>query len=149
MIDDMTTHVSDGSVAYDPLCCQPPIKMRVGAVTSAGCSERKRLWPVQRDGYPSARGAGQWNGASKFRTAFYAPRCLEPGRMADRAFTALSRKPAYRAPRSVDDTVKTMWEQRAGNQVSWLCQERDGKVQAFIERPGEVTDPHLKAMPPA
>ena len=78
----------------------------------------------------------------KLRKASYFPDFLEPRRMAEKALTAVIQE-AYAqgiSTRSVDDLVKAMGMSGISkSQVSRLCEEIDGKVKAFLERPIEAT----------
>src|SRR5690606_579166 len=67
--------------------------------------------------------------------------------MAEKALTAVIQE-AYVLPgistRSVDDLVKAMGMSGISkSQVSRLCEEIDGKVKAFLDRPIEGDGPYL------
>ena len=66
--------------------------------------------------------------------------------MAERALTAVIQE-AYikgNSTRSVDDLVKALgMDGISKSQVSWLCEELDERVHAFLERPIEGDWPYL------
>src|SRR5215210_1449900 len=74
----------------------------------------------------------------KLRKGSYFPSFLEPRRMAEKALTAVIQEAYIQgiSTRSVDDLVKAMGASGISkSQVSRLCEEVDGKVKAFLERP--------------
>lgn len=76
----------------------------------------------------------------KLRKGSYFPGFLEPRRMAERALTDVIQEAYVQgiSTRSVDDLVKTMGMSGISkSQVSRLCEEIDGKVKAFPNRPLE------------
>src|SRR5207249_10276306 len=76
----------------------------------------------------------------------YCPRFLERRRMAEKALTAVIQEAYVQgiSTRSVDDLVKAMGMSGISkSQVSRLCEEIDGKVKAFLERPIEGDWPYL------
>lgn len=85
------------------------------------------------------------------RTSFFAiyrifPGFLEPRRMAEKALTAVIQEAYIQgiSTRSVDDLVKAMGMSGISkSQVSRLCEEIDGKVKAFLDRPIEGDWPYL------
>src|SRR5882724_4977724 len=82
----------------------------------------------------------------KLRTGSYFPGFLEPRRMAEKALTAVIQEAYIQgvSTRSVDDLVKAMGMSGVSkSQVSRLCEEIDGKVKAFLERPVEGDWPYL------
>ena len=81
----------------------------------------------------------------KLRKGSYFPAFLEPRRMAEKALTAVIQEPMSGiSTRSVDDLVKAMGMSGISkSQVSRLCEEIDGKVKAFLERPIEGDWPYL------
>src|ERR1700720_1805534 len=82
----------------------------------------------------------------KLRKGSYFPAFLEPRRMAEKALTAVIQEAYVQgvSTRSVDDLVKAMGMSGISkSQVSRLCEEIDGKVKAFLERPIEGDWPYL------
>ena len=82
----------------------------------------------------------------KLRTGSYFPGFLEPRRMAEKALTAVIQEAYIQgiSTRSVDDLVKAMGMSGVSkSQVSRLCEEIDGKVKAFLDRPIEGDWPYL------
>ncbi|MER9052259.1 IS256 family transposase [Mesorhizobium sp. M0923] len=82
----------------------------------------------------------------KLRKGSYFPSFLEPRRMAEKALTAVIQEAYVQgiSIRSVDDLVKAMGMSGISkSQVSRLCEEIDGKVKAFLERPIEGDWPYL------
>ena len=76
----------------------------------------------------------------KLRKGSYFPGFLEPRRMAEKALTAVIQEAYVQgiSTRSVDDLVKAMGMSGISkSQVSRLCEEIDGKVKAFLNRPLE------------
>ncbi|MDR3488037.1 MAG: IS256 family transposase [Bradyrhizobium sp.] len=82
----------------------------------------------------------------KLRTGSYFPGFLEPRRLAEKALTAVIQEAYIQgiSTRSVDDLVKAMGMTGISkSQVSRLCEEIDGKVKAFLDRPIEGDWPYL------
>src|ERR1700720_4329039 len=82
----------------------------------------------------------------KLRKGSYFPAFLEPRRMAEKALTAVVQEAYVQgiSTRSVDDLVKAMGMSGISkSQVSRLCEEIDGKVKAFLDRPIEGDWPYL------
>src|ERR1700723_2445704 len=82
----------------------------------------------------------------KLRKGSYFPAFLEPRRMAEKALTAVIQEAYVQgvSTRSVDDLVKAMGMSGISkSQVSRLCEEIDGKVKAFLERPIEGDWPYI------
>ena len=76
----------------------------------------------------------------------YFPGFLEPRRLAEKALTAVIQEAYIQgiSTRSVDDLVKAMGMSGISkSQVSRLCEEIDGKVKAFLDRPIEGDWPYL------
>ncbi|ESX16952.1 transposase ISRm25b, partial [Mesorhizobium sp. LSJC255A00] len=76
----------------------------------------------------------------------YFPGFLEPRRMAEKALTAVIQEAYVQgiSTRSVDDLVKAMGMSGISkSQVSRLCEEIDGEVKAFLDRPIEGDWPYL------
>jgi Transposase, Mutator family len=76
----------------------------------------------------------------KLRKGSYFPFFLEPRRRADKALTAVVQEASIQgvSTRSVDDLIKAMGTSGVSkSQVSRLCEEIDGRVKAFLDRPIE------------
>jgi putative transposase len=126
------------------------MEMEVGAATGADWGEKNPLRTAQRNGYRD----GDWETRAgtvelripKLRKGSYFPGFLEPRRMAEKALTAVIQEAYVQgiSTRSVDDLVKAMGMSGISkSQVSRLCEEIDGKVKAFLERPIEGDWPYL------
>jgi transposase-like protein len=82
----------------------------------------------------------------KLRQGSYYPAFLEPRRMAEKALAAVVQEAYVQgvSTRSVDALVKAMGMSGISkSQVSRLCEEIDGKVTAFLNRPLEGDWPYL------
>jgi transposase-like protein len=82
----------------------------------------------------------------KLRKGSYFPFFLEPRRMAEKALTAVIQEAYVQgiSTRSVDELVKAMGMSGISkSQMSRLCEEIDGRVKAFLERPIEGDWPYL------
>jgi len=82
----------------------------------------------------------------KLRQGSYFPGFLEPRRMAEKALAAVIQEAYVQgvSTRSVDDLVKAMGMTGISkSQVSRLCEEIDGKIAAFLNRPLEGDWPYL------
>src|SRR6476620_5179183 len=126
------------------------MEMEVGAATGAGYGEKNPLRLVQRNGYRDrdweTRAGTVELRIPKLRKGSYFPGFLEPRRMAEKALTAVIQEAYVQgiSTRSVDDLVKAMGMSGISkSQVSRLCEEIDGKVKAFLERPIEGDWPYL------
>src|SRR3954453_14170324 len=76
----------------------------------------------------------------KLRKGSYFPGFLEPRRMAEKALTAVIQEAYIQgvSTRSVDELVRAMGMTGISkSQVSRLCEEIDGKIKAFLDRPIE------------
>ena len=126
------------------------MEMEVGALTGAGFGEKSTERLAQRNGYRDS--AWQTRAGTvelripKLRKGSYFPGFLEPRRMAEKALTAVIQEAYIQgiSTRSVDDLVKAMGMTGISkSQVSRLCEEIDGKVKAFLDRPIEGDWPYL------
>ncbi len=83
---------------------------------------------------------------SKLRQGGYFPSFLEPRRMTEKALTAVIQEAYIQgvSTRSVDALVQAMGGTGLSkSEVSRLCEEIDGRVQAFLTRPIEGDWPYL------
>ncbi len=124
--------------------------MRWGALTGAAHGEKSPLRLAQRNGYRDrdweTRAGTVELRIPKLRKGPYFPGFLEPRRMAEKALTAVIQEAYVQgiSTRSVDDLVKAMGMSGISkSQVSRLCEEIDGKVKVFLERPIEGDWPYL------
>jgi transposase-like protein len=124
--------------------------MEVGGLTGAAYGEKNPDRLVQRNGYRE-RGWETRAGSvelriPKLRKGSYFPFFLEPRRLAEKALTAVIQEAYVQgiSTRSVDDLVKAMGMSGISkSQVSRLCEEIDGKVKVFLDRPIEGDWPYL------
>ncbi|WP_296714978.1 IS256 family transposase [Rhodoblastus sp.] len=125
------------------------MEMEVAGLTGAGYGEKSPERLAQRNGYRARLGdAGSTVELRipKLRKGSYFPGFLEPRRMAEKALTAVIQEAYIQgvSTRSVDDLVKAMGMSGVSkSQVSGLCEEIDGKVKAFLNRPIEGDWPYL------
>ena len=126
------------------------MELEVGALAGAGYGEKSAERLVQRNGYRDrdwqTRAGTVELRIPKLRKGSYFPFFLEPRRMAEKALTAVIQEAYIQgiSTRSVDELVKAMGMTGISrSQVSRLCEEIDGKVQAFLERPLEGDWPYL------
>src|SRR5688572_8728566 len=126
------------------------MELEVQGVTGAGLHEKSPERLVQRNGYrerawETRAGAVELR-IPKLRKGSYFPFFLEPRRLAEKALTAVVQEAYIQgiSTRSVDDLVKALGMSGISkSQVSRLCEEIDGKVKAFLERPIEGDWPYL------
>jgi putative transposase len=124
--------------------------MEVTGLTGAGYDEKSPDRLVQRNGYREraweTRAGSVELRIPKLRKGSYFPFFLEPRRLAEKALTAVIQEAYVQgiSTRSVDDLVKAMGMSGISkSQVSRLCEEIDGKVKAFLDRPIEGDWPYL------
>ena len=126
------------------------MELEVGAATGAGFGEKNPSRLAQRNGYRDrdweTRAGTVELRIPKLRSGSYFPGFLEPRRMAEKALTAVIQEAYVQgiSTRSVDDLVKAMGMSGISkSQVSRLCEDIDGKVKAFLDRPIEGDWPYL------
>jgi putative transposase len=126
------------------------MELEVAGLTGAGYGEKSGERLVQRNGYRDrdweTRAGRVELRIPKLRKGSYFPFFLEPRRMAEKALTAVIQEAYIQgiSTRSVDELVKAMGMSGISkSQVSRLCEEIDGRVKAFLERPIEGDWPYL------
>jgi putative transposase len=126
------------------------MELEVGALTGAPYGEKNPERLAQRNGYRDR----DWQTRAglvelripRLRKGSYFPGFLEPRRLAEKALTAVIQEAYVHgvSTRAVDDLVKAMGGTGISkSQVSRLCEEIDGKVKAFLDRPIEGDWPYL------
>ena len=126
------------------------MEMEVAGLTGASYGEKSLERLVQRNGYRDrdweTRAGTVELRIPKLRKGSYFPFFLEPRRLAEKALTAVIQEAYIQgiSTRSVDDLVKAMGMSGISkSQVSRLCEEIDGRVKAFLDRPIEGDWPYL------
>jgi putative transposase len=124
--------------------------LEVGSLTGAAYGQKDPDRLAQRNGYRSrdweTRAGTVELRIPKLRKGSYFPGFLEPRRMAEKALTAVIQEAYIQgvSTRSVDDLVKAMGMSGISkSQVSRLCEDIDGRVKTFLERPIEGDWPYL------
>jgi putative transposase len=126
------------------------MELEVEGKTGAAYGEKDPERLAQRNGYRDrvweTRAGTVELRIPRLRKGSYFPGFLEPRRMAEKALAAVVQEAYVQgvSTRSVDDLVKAMGMSGISkSQVSRLCEEIDGKVKAFLERPIEGDWPYL------
>ena len=126
------------------------MELEVGGLTGAGHGERSAARLNHRNGYRErdweTRAGTVELRIPKLRRGSYFPCFLEPRRMAEKALTAVIQEAYIQgvSTRSVDELVRAMGMSGISkSQVSRLCEEIDGRIEAFLDRPLEGDWPYL------
>jgi transposase-like protein len=126
------------------------MELEVESLTGAAHGERSPDRINHRNGYRDrdwqTRAGTVELRIPKLRKGSYFPGFLEPRRMAEKALTAVIQEAYIQgvSTRSVDELVKAMGMTGISkSQVSRLCEEIDGKINAFLDRPLEGEWPYI------
>jgi transposase-like protein len=126
------------------------MELEVGNLTGARHGERSADRINHRNGYRErdweTRAGTVELRIPKLRKGSYFPAFLEPRRMAEKALTAVIQEAYIQgvSTRSVDALVQAMGMSGISkSQVSRLCEEIDGRIAAFLDRPLEGEWPYL------
>src|SRR5471030_3285127 len=143
---------SDATFLRDTIgfAAQRLMELETEGLTGAAPGERNPDRINQRNGYRErdwqTRAGTVELRIPKLRKGSYFPAFLEPRRMAEKALTAVIQEAYIQgvSTRSVDDLVRAMGMSGISkSQVSRLCEEIDGKIETFLDRPLEGDWPYL------
>jgi putative transposase len=149
---DLVEKASDADLLREMIgfAAERLMELEVGAATGAGFGEKNPSRLAQHNGYRDrdweTRAGTVELRIPKLRTGSCFPGFLEPRRMSQRALSAVIQEAYVQgiSTRSVDDLVKAMGMSGISkSQVSRLCEDIDGKVKAFLDRPIEGDWPYL------
>ncbi len=151
-LPELADKEADGDLVREMLAfaAERLMELEVEAATGAPKGMRSAARATHRNGYRE-RGwetrAGRIDLAiPKLRRGGYFPSFLEPRRTAEKALVAVIQEAYVHgvSTRAVDDLVRaTGGAGVSKSQVSRLCAEIDGRVQAFLTRPLEGAWPYL------
>jgi putative transposase len=142
----------DGNFLRDMIgfSAQRLMELEVEGLTGAGHGERTPDRLTHRNGYRSrsweTRAGTVELRIPKLRQGSYFPGFLEPRRMSEKALTAVIQEAYIQgiSTRSVDELVKAMGMSGISkSQVSRLCEEIDGRIATFLDRPLEGEWPYI------
>jgi transposase-like protein len=126
------------------------MEMEVESLTGAAHGERSADRTNSRNGYRTrnweTRAGTVPVAIPKLRTGSYFPSFLDPRRASEKALVAVIQEAYIQgvSTRSVDDLVKSMGMTGISkSQVSRLCEDIDGRVKTFLDRPIEGSWPYL------
>ena len=130
------------------------MEIEVEALTGAGYGEKSAERLAQRNGYRErdweTRAGTVELRIPRLRKGSYFPGFLEPRRMAEKALTDVIQEAYIQgiSTRSVPDLIRELVKSLgmsgiSKSQVSRLCEEIDGRVKAFLDRPIEGDWPCL------
>lgn len=143
---------SDGELVREMLgfAAERLMALEVEGLCGAGHGERRPERVNQRNGYREraweTRAGTIELQIPKLRKGSYLPCFLEPRRTAEKALVAVIQEAYVQgvSTRRVDELVKALGMSGISkSQVSRLCEEIDGRVKAFLERPIEGDWPYL------
>ena len=120
--------------------------LEVDGICGAGHAERSNHRNGYRERAWETRAGAITLPIPKLRKGSYLPFFLEPRPTAEKALVAVIQEAYIQgiSTRSVDDLVKAMGMSGISkSQVSRLCEEIDGRVKAFLDRPLEGDWPYL------
>jgi putative transposase len=126
------------------------MELEIEGLTGAAYGEKSSERLAQRNGYRErvweTRAGTVELRIPKLRKGSYFPGFLEPRRITEKALTAVIQEAYIHgvSTRSVDELVKALGMTGISkSQVSRLCEEIDGRVKAFLDRPLEGDWPYL------